>query len=109
RLGEGCEWVQRLLAACPAPAGELRAAAYVRLAVWTEWRGAFAAAAEWYRQGLAAARASGDAMQTALALFGLGLVYRQLGDYRQAAAFVEESAAVSQAAGRDRDCLRAQT
>ena len=46
RLGEGCDWVQRLLAACPTLAGELRAAACLRLAIWTEWRGAFESAAE---------------------------------------------------------------
>jgi predicted ATPase/DNA-binding SARP family transcriptional activator len=98
---EGCEWVQRFLARCPALPGDLRCKAYLRLGEWTNWYGDLGAAAEWHRQALAAARAAGEATAEGFALCGLGVVSAQQGDYRQAAAFLEESAARFQGAGWD--------
>jgi predicted ATPase/DNA-binding SARP family transcriptional activator len=109
RLREGCDWVERFLACCPAVARDLRAAAYVRLGMWTEWQGDLAAAGEWYRQGLGEARAAGSAVETAAALCGLGMVCCQQNDYRQAVALLEESAALYERAGRDRYRLRVRT
>jgi tetratricopeptide (TPR) repeat protein len=108
RLQEGCQWVGRLLDRCQDPPRELRAAVYLRLGVWTEWQGDLAAAASWYLQSLAAARAVDDPLLIAAALSGLGTIAFQQQDYHRAAALLDESAALFRRAGKDRERLRAE-
>jgi len=91
---EGAAWLERALAmAGPAPA---RSKALIGLAYLVAFQGDAARASTLYDEGLALARAAGDAVRVALALIGLGALANHQGAPERATGLLDEALAVAQ-------------
>jgi predicted ATPase/DNA-binding SARP family transcriptional activator/Tfp pilus assembly protein PilF len=98
-IGEGRQWLDRVLSANAGEASSLRAAAFHAAGLLSLSQGAFFSAFAYLQESLAIRRAQEDAAGVAATLNGLGRVAWSQGDYTQACVFYEESLAIRQAIG----------
>ena len=88
---EGCDWLERALAANPDREGEARAKALHSLGVLNDERGDLAKATSLFEESAALRRRSGDRAGLAASLNSLAIVARNRGDLARSRAFFVEA------------------